>query len=229
VGNVDSVKVAVVTANLGGFDPIFKYWSQSVEYDLCRFTDDNFPPRSRAMTPRMQARIVKCFSWQLVPDYDYYIWVDGSCSLWHRDSVKWFMEQCAGYDAAFFRHPDRNTIHQEANFVKKCLAKQSKYIVSRYYGELIDEQLEEINNDVEFEDNLLFASTAFVYQNNYRVQAMLKDWWYHISRYHIIDQLALPYVIHKSGCKVNIIDENYGKIPYLTPTRKLHGQPEIYT
>jgi hypothetical protein len=173
------------------------------------------------MTPRMQARIVKCFAWQMVPDYDIYIWVDGSCSLWNRDSVKWFLEQLGDKDAAFFKHPERDTIHQEANFVKKCLEKQSKYIVSRYYGELIDEQLEEINNDIEFEDNLLFASTAFIYQNNYRVQSMLKEWWYHISRYHIIDQLALPYVLERSECSYNIINEKYGEIPYLTYTRKM--------
>jgi hypothetical protein len=48
----------------------------------------------------------------------------------------------------------------------------------------------------------------------------MKEWWYHISRYHIIDQLALPYVLKKSDCKYNIIDEKYGEIPYLTYTRK---------
>jgi len=177
----------------------------------------------------MQARIVKCFSWQLVPGYDHYIWVDGSCSLWHRDSVKWFLEQCAGYDAAFFKHPDRSTIQQECDFLKLKLAQQSRYICSRYQGEFLDEQMAEINSDPTYKDNLLIASTAFVYRDSSSMRDMLKHWWYHISRYHIIDQLALPYVIHKSGCKVNIIDENYGKIPYLTPTRKLHGQPEIYT
>jgi hypothetical protein len=222
-------RIAVVTANLGKFDPIFKYWNQSVEYDYYLFTDDNFPPRMCAMTPRMQARIVKCFAWQMVPGYDYYIWVDGSCSLWNRDSVKWFLEQCDGYDAAFFRHPDRSTIQQECDFLKLKLAQQSRYICSRYQGELLDEQMAEINSDPTFTDNLLIASTAFVYRDSPSMQDLFKHWWYHISRYHIIDQLSLPYVIHKSVCRVNIINENYGNIPYLTHTRKLHEQPEIHS
>ena len=216
------MSVAVVTANLGGMDPIFEYAKQSVDYDFYRFTDANFPPRSQAMTPRMQARILKCFAWQIVPNYDYYIWVDGSCTLLHEDSVKWFMDQCAGVDAAFFKHPDRSTIQQEYDYLKNILTIGSRYICSRYQGEFLDEQIAEIMGDDNFRDDRLFASTAFVYQNIYQIQKMLKEWWYHISRYHIIDQLALPYVIRKSGCHIKVINEKYGEIPYLTFTRKGH-------
>jgi hypothetical protein len=216
-------KVAVVTANLGGFDPIHEYVKQSVDYDFYRFTDENFPPRSRAMTPRMQARIIKCFAWQMIPDYDYYIWVDGSCSLWNEDSVKWFLEQLGDADAAFFKHPDRSTIQQEADFLKKCLAKGSRYIISRYEGELIDEQMAEIKRDTDYRDNILLASTAFVYRNSPMMHFTMKEWWYHISRYHIIDQLALPYVLFNTECYFNVINEKYGEIPYLTYTRKMRN------
>jgi hypothetical protein len=217
-------KVAVVTANLGGFDPIFEYVKQSVDYDFYRFTDENFPPRSRAMTPRMQARILKCFMWQIVPGYKYYIWVDGSCSMLNENSVEWFLKQCAGCDAAFFKHPDRDTIQQEADFLKKCLARGSRYILSRYLGEWIDEQMAEIKDDTEFVDDTLYASTAFVYKDSEQIHRVMKEWWYHISRYHIIDQLALPYVLKNSDCSYNIINEKYGEIPYLTYTRKMkHG------
>ena len=215
--------VAVVTANLGGFDPIHEYVKQSTDYDFYRFTDENFPPRSRAMTPRMQARILKCFMWQIVPRYDYYLWVDGSCSLWNEDSVKWFLEQLGDADIALFKHPDRNTIQQEADFLKKCLARGSRYILSRYLGEWIDEQMAEIHDDPFYDDDLLLASTAFVYQNVYMVQEMMKEWWYHITRYHIIDQLSLPFVLQHSGCEYNIINEKYGEIPYLTYTRKMRN------
>jgi hypothetical protein len=216
-------KVVVVTANLGGFDPIHEYVKQSTDYDFYRFTDENFPPRSRAMTPRMQARILKCFMWQIVPGYDYYLWVDGSCSLWNEDSVKWFIEQLGDADIALFKHPDRNTIQQEADFLKKCLARGSRYILSRYLGEWIDEQMEEIKSDETFVDDALYASTAFIYRDSDKIHSMMKEWWYHISRYHIIDQLALPYVLKNSDCSYNIINEKYGEIPYLTYTRKMRN------
>ena len=213
------MSVAVVTANLGGFDPIYEYAPQSVDYDFFRFTDDNYPPRTQAMTPRMQARIIKCFMWQIVPGYDHYIWVDGSCSLMHENSVEWFLDQCEGVDAAFFKHPDRSTIQQEADFLRYKLSKGSKYICSRYQGEFLDEQVQAIMSDPFYCDDLLCASTAFVYKDSPGVHDMMKEWWYHISRYHIIDQLALPYVIRKSKCTVNIIQEKYAETPYLTFTR----------
>lgn len=214
--------IAVVTANLGGFDPIFEYAKQSVDYDFYRFTDENFPPRSCAMTPRMQARLIKCFMWQIKPGYDYYIWVDGSCSLLHEDSVKWFLEQCA--DAAFFKHPDRNTIQQECDYLKAKLIGKRDYMRLRYKGEFLDEQMAEINGDVSYRDDRLYASTAFVYKDSPKIHDMLKEWWYHISRYHIIDQLALPYVIKKSGCDIKVLDKFNGTNPYITHTRRMtHG------
>lgn len=216
--------IAVITANLGGFDPIHEYVKQSVDYDFYRFTDENFLPRVCAMTSRMQARLLKCFAWQIVPGYDIYIWVDGSCSLLHEDSVKWFIEHLGDRDAAFFKHPDRNTIQEEADFLKKCLERKSPYILKRYKGEWIDEQMAEIHNDPFYMDDLLIASTAFIYKDNVFVECMLKEWWYHISRYHIIDQLSLPYVLKNNAIHYNIINEKYGEIPYLTYTRKMkHG------
>ena len=75
------MKIAVITANLGNFDPNVDYAEQSLAYDFYKFTDENFPPRFNSMTPRLQARIVKMFGWQMVPPHDLYIWVDSSCIL----------------------------------------------------------------------------------------------------------------------------------------------------
>ena len=173
------MKIAVITANLGDFDPKINGVEQSVPYDFYRFTDENFPPRHKAMTPRLQARIVKMFGWQMVPGYDYYIWVDSSLVLSHRDSVRWFIDQCDGVDMAVFKHPERNTIQQEADFLKERLNRNDPYIVSRYENELIDPQLAEIKADKSFADQNLFASSAFVYKNNPKVQNVMFHWWYH--------------------------------------------------
>jgi hypothetical protein len=211
--------IAVISANLGNFDPVVEYVKQSVPCDTFLFTDDSFPPRVSSMLPRLQARIPKCFGWQMVPDYDYYLWVDSSCALRHEHSVVWFLEHCRGADFAFFKHPERNTIHEEYEFLKKKVGEKNKYLYPRYYNELLEEQMREIESDPLFIDDKLFASTAFIYKNKPETRAMLKEWWYHISRYHTIDQLALPYVLYRSKCKANIINVNYLKTPYLTYTR----------
>ncbi|OGC69957.1 hypothetical protein A2415_04865 [candidate division WWE3 bacterium RIFOXYC1_FULL_39_7] len=218
------MKIAVITANLGNFDPRIDYVEQSVKHDFYRFTDENFPPRHKAMTSRLQARIVKMFGWQMVPGYDYYIWVDASCTLSSPDSVRWFIDQCDGVDMAVFKHPERSTIQQEADFLKERLKRGDPYIVSRYENELIDEQMEVIKADKSFADQNLFASTALVYKNNPKVHNVMFHWWHHTSRYHSIDQLSLPYVLFTQNCKVRIIPDNYLKNPYLMHVRKIKDQ-----
>ena len=49
---------------------------------------------------------------------------------------------------------------------------------------------------------------------------MMREWWYHTSRYHIVDQLGLPYAIYKAGVQVRIIEQHYMRTPWLTFVRK---------
>ena len=218
------MKLAVISANLGNFDPLSPHVPQILSADdTCEcitLTDQNFPPRFSAMRPRLQARIPKCFAWQIFPDFDYYVWIDASCRLSREDSVVWFLKQCKeNYcDIAVFLHPDRHTIAEEYSFLKQKLSEKNKYLCSRYEGEFLEEQYSVISN-TPYLDNKLYASTAFIYRNNKMVREMLKEWWYHISRYHIIDQLAFPFVLEMSNCMVYEIQDNYLKCPYIEYTR----------
>lgn len=210
------MKIAIITANLGKFDEQIDPVEQSVPADFYRFTDENFPPRYNSMTPRLQARIVKTFGWQMVPEHDMYIWIDGSITLGHVDSVKWLIEQCT-QDFAVFQHPNRKTVKAEAEYLKSRLAMGCDYITPRYANELIDEQLEAIKD---IPDTFLFASGMFVYRNNERVHEAMKEWWYHISRFHSIDQLSFPYSIIKAGCDFHVIPDHYGRTPYLSLNKR---------
>ena len=215
------MKIALISANLGGFEQkIVENVPQSVKIDQFRFTDENFPPRFNSMTSRLQARIPKMWGWKMVPGYNYYIWVDSSCSLSHQDSVKWLLDQCKNTDLAVFKHPNRNSIQEEADYLKQRLAMKCPYITPRYENEMIDEQLAAIKEDGDYVDDKLYASTAFIYKNSGRVHGLLSHWWTHTSLYHSIDQLSFPYVIWKSKCSVKVIQESYLKVPYLKYTRK---------
>lgn len=215
------MKIAVLTANTGSFDKEYKPVEQSIPVDFYKFNDSNFPPRSKAMTPRLQARIPKMFGWQMAPGYDAYIWYDSSLAVTSKDMASWFLEQLGDADAVFLKHPDRNTVREEAAFIKENVAANHYYLAPRYAGELVDEQMKELSEFNGYEDNLLIASTTFMYRNTIRVHDLMKEWWHHTSRYHIVDQLGLPYSIFKSGCKVNIIDDNYLHLKHLTHMR--HG------
>lgn len=218
------MKIAILSANLGSFDkpiePIVQDKPKGVDeitYHL--FTDQDFPPIV-GLTPRLQYRIPKLFGYEMFPDYDYYIWLDGSMSLQRPDSVEWFLEQCSGAQAAFFSHPWRNSIQEEVNHIEDYLLKGNDYITSRYKGGLHKEMMEVINEDKAYSDDWLFTSTAFIYKNCEEVHDLMMFWWYYQSRYFTCDQVALPYAIHRSGIDCNIINENQFKISYLSLVSK---------
>lgn len=207
-------KILVVSASLGGFDQKRDHEKQSVDCDFYQFTDENFPPRSKAMTPRLQARIPKMTSWQMRPGYDYYLWVDSSCRLASKDSVKWFLDHLGDADIAVFKHPHRNTVQEEADYLKYRLSINCPYITPRYENERIDDQLAAVDPQAQ-----LYASTAFIYKNDTPARDLLTLWWLHTSLYHSIDQLSLPKAIADSGAKVGVIPDNYLKCEALEYVR----------
>ncbi len=209
-------KIALISANMRGLDKVPEHVPQSIGYDNFMFTDDNFPPRFTAMTPRLQAKIPKFFAWQMVPNYEYYMWIDGNFSLSHTDSIKYFYDHCQGYDIVVLKHPSRPDIRQEARYIRKGLKQKARYIVSRYENELLKEQMEEIVADKDFVDDMLVTGGVFMYKNTPKVRQMLKEWWYHVSRYIIEDQISFPYVLKKSGIKINIRPDVFNDCVYLS-------------
>lgn len=153
------------------------------------------------------------FGWQLIPDYDVYIWLDGSFSLPRGDSVQWFLDQLGDADMALFKHPWRDTIKEETDHIEEYLRKGNEYITKRYANGFHNEQLADIKLDKDYIDDHLFTSTAFIYRDSEAVRDALRMWWLHTSRYFTVDQIALPYVVR--NLKVNTIEDNQYKTSYL--------------
>ena len=216
------MKIAIITANIGGFDHPVTHLPQSVPYDYHLFTDKNFPLRSKAMTPRLQAKIPKCFGWQVAPGYDYYLWIDACFTLTHHDALKYFLDNCQDYDVVALRHPKRPNIREEYRYVRRGMH-QSSFLSAKYENELLEEQWQAISSDRSYKDDTLLSGGVFMYRNTPQVQAALKEWWYHISRYEIMDQLAFPYVLKKAGLRINILPDSYGEDCWF-----MKGQGHIY-
>lgn len=212
-----SMNICILTANLGDFDtpvdPVEQKLPEDTHLRFHRFTDEDFPPIAD-LPPRFQYRIPKMFGWQLEPDYDIYIWLDGSFSFTHDYCVEWFLEQLGDADIALFRHPWRKTMQEEADHIEEYLRKEDKYLTPRYRNGLHKEQLADIQSDKSYVDDVLFTSTAFIYRNTEPVHDAMRMWWLHTSRYYTVDQIALPYAVR--NLTVNMIVENQYKIPYLT-------------
>lgn len=215
--------LAIVSANTGNFEEPVKHEKQILkDFEITEhvFTDENYPPRYNAMTPRMQARLIKMSTWQLLPGYDYYLWIDSSCRLARSDAVDWFIKQLDSADMAFLKHPHRKTVGEEADFLRERLAqekagKKKKYILPRYDGERLDEQMALVDPH-----NKLYATTAFIYANNPSSTDMLTIWWLHTSMFHMDEQLSVEHAIRHNNTHVNTINENYLKSTYIQCVRK---------
>lgn len=218
------MKLLICSANLGSFDKPKEHVEQILpegidQIDYFRFTDENFPPRTASMTPRLQARIPKMMMWSMKPGYDYYLWVDASCRLSREDSAQWFLEQLGDADIVVFRHNKRITVGEEAQYLKDRLelekeGRKKPYVLPRYENERIDEQLAVVDPNAQ-----LFASTAFIMKNDTPARDAMAIWWLNTSLYHSIDQLSLPHAIKTSGAKHNVINVDYLKCKYLEYTR----------
>jgi hypothetical protein len=220
------MNISVITANLGSFDPeniiVDQKLSDNFKLNICKLNDNNFPLRTKAMTHRLQARIPKMFGWQFVENSDCYIWLDGSFSIMNENTVNWYLEQLDNNDILFFKHPDRHSIKQEAEFLKQKIKQGNKYLINRYEGELIEEQLKACSKDKydnDYVDDLLIATCSFIYRNKDNIKELLEKWWVHTSRYHIIDQLSISYLLKNSNCRYKILNDDIYHIPYLTYTR----------
>lgn len=217
------MKVAILTAVLGGFDelidPIAQNLPSDVEVAFHRFTDEDFPPIV-GLTPRLQYRIPKLFGWEMLPGYDVYIWLDGSVSLQRDDCVQWFLEQLGDTDMAFFSHPVRRNVRQEVEHIEEKLQQNHPYMMPRYANGLHKEHHQVMKADSSFKDDKLLTSTAFIYRNSEVARQTMKEWWFQQSRYFTCDQVALPYVLHTIKPRFNIIKENQYKIGYLSLVSK---------
>jgi len=218
-------RIVLLTANLGHFDPIVPPVPQDlpdgVTLDYVPLTDRDFPPRSRTMTPRLQARIPKCFGWQFAGPADAYIWLDASFTLARPDSLAWIWGHLQAADVVTFLHPARQTVKEEADFLRLGVSEGHRYIVPRYAGELVDEQML-VLAAANYPDTVLYGTMLVAYWDRPQVRAMLTEWWHHISRYHAVDQLAFPFVLWKHGCRVATLGHRPYKNPYVRFVRTHH-------
>ena len=201
-----AVRQAVIQASIGDLDNPVTHVPQTVEADFHLITGE-----AKRLPARLEAKIPKFFGWQLKPNYEYYLWLDGNISLNHSQTLQYFLREIQGYDIVVIRHHRRPNIRQEVRYLRKGLREQSIYLVSRYENELWKEQYETIQADKDFVDDLLVIGGIFMYRNTPQVQAMMKEWWYHVSRYNVQDQISFPYVLKKSGIKIKVLDHDYTK------------------
>jgi hypothetical protein len=222
---MDVPEIAILQANLGNFDTPVDPVEQSIPSYFHRWTDDNFLPIAD-LPGRFQYRIPKLFGWQMLPNYKYYIWLDGGWTFSRPDCATWYLDQLGEAEVAFFEHPTRHSAREEVEHIddyvnrRKGTKRGQDYLISRYNNGLHNEMLAEIEADVYYKDNRLYASTTFIYRNTPRVQHFMKEWWFYQSRYYTCDQICLPWLLWRFSIKTATLRAPIYKNKYLTEASK---------
>jgi hypothetical protein len=204
------VRVVLYTALFGGVDTLKEF--DTAGYLFYAFTDRPAVSGTwtcvmevEAVNARLEAKWFKMHPRKLPtplePD-DVTIWLDASITL--LDTRK-FVETCVGAveDApiAFFRHPERDNIVDEAA-VSACLPK--------YADQKIDDQVAAYLEEGLPDGHGLWAGSVIVRRFGLTDRIDLA-WWHENVTRTIQDQISLPYVLWRLGVTPGTIPGNvYG-------------------
>jgi len=207
------MKVLVTTASFGS--GLHSKWVDQISdrYEIVfnRIDETKESSRRKAMSPRLRAKIPKMIVWEDYPDYDYYIWIDAGFSISYNSCIERMIDECLDVNACFFRHSSRTSVRQELEFVTSCMKDGNSYLLSRYEGERMIEQVENYLKDCSWIDDVLFECGTFIYSKNLvknKEYNIMKEWFYQNCIYSVQDQLSLPYLIHKFNVNYKLFTGN---------------------
>ena len=198
------MRIAIVTASIGANKLLEPIKFDGVDYhaftdqpeapgwqrhDLVRFSSDEH------FRNRRDAKVYKVLPFAFIPDYDYYIWVDSThvVEVSPTEIIDAYLQDT---DVAVFRHPQRDCVYVEGEFVKK---------IRRDFPNLLEDQLD-FYRDVGYpEHNGLYELPVRVQRNNLLTQRMGWKWWEQICMFSSRDQISFPFVLHELGITPSIM------------------------
>jgi hypothetical protein len=136
---------------------------------------------------------------------DWYVWLDSTFKIKDEYFIDRFITMAEDTQLLLYRHPERNSIKEELEIINAMILRGDKYMLKRYSGEPIKEQVEYYLNDSAFVDNKLFAMGFFAYHKS--ISKMLEEWFIHNAIWSIQDQISFPYVLDKFSPSYKIIDD----------------------
>lgn len=181
----DMTVMTAITGKKDTLKPQPEY--KGVEY--VAFVEDNLKdPQWRTrkacdkfVKPVMNAKIHKLLPHKYV-DTEYIVWIDGSITL--KQDPHGLIKLMGDKDFAFFKHPGRNCLYEEA---AACIELQ------KGSPREIAGQVKEYAK-TEFPPNAgLTEMTAFIMRNTPRARKAFERWWVEVSRHSNRDQIAFPY------------------------------------
>jgi len=148
-------------------------------------------------SPRLNAKYHKVLPHLSFPDSEITLWIDGSIEIRANTSILNLAHSFLGdADIAVFRHPHRYCIYQEAIH---CIHHR------RDDREIIRKQVFRYTQEGYPANNGLAECTILLRRDTEQVREFNKLWWSEIQQGSVRDQISFPYVVWKTGIKVNYL------------------------
>jgi len=184
---MDKKDIAVMTAICGGKDDL-KTQPEYKGVEYLAFTDQESEqwkvckPSTKFAEPVMNAKIPKLLGHKYT-NLPYIVWMDGTMTL--KQDPHELVKLMGDKDMAFFKHPGRDCLYEEADACVK---------LGKGKIEEIAEQCQDyIKQDVPMRGGLC-ECTAFVRKNTPKVNDLFEKWWIEVCRYSNRDQISFPKV-----------------------------------
>lgn len=205
------MKIIVLTANIGGIDTDNAFPAQDIACDFRSITDFNLGFPMEELSSRMKAKFFKLQSHRLFPGYDAYVWMDSSFQIVNKSFASYMTGKLEHCDIAITKHPDRDCIYDEADFVMRGIMNGDMYLVKRY-------KIDNIQRERNYYMSLsfpakkgLFACGLFARKNNEATNGLFDRWWESCLKWSSFDQLSFPFLLHNTPeVRVHpLVFENY--------------------
>lgn len=202
------MRVAIVSANFGGYDeprPQTDQWvDDDVEIDWWYATDRTsvpgpwrrYPARpASGEDPRLYAKQFKCVPWASLSGYERYVWLDANMEVVSPTFITEALAACAPGPVAAWAHPRRDCVYDEVE--ASLVEAPAKY--GRYADALRAQAVDYLAEGYPAHAGLYACGTVVWDGESTRAYALGLDWLAEIHRTTIQDQVSFPVVARRLG------------------------------
>lgn len=200
------MKIALVTANIGGIDEDIVIPEQDIPVDFYRFTEKNLPVPLPNLNNRLKSKYVKTQLHRILPEYDAYVWIDGRIEVSSSMFISIMIDLLGNYNQVNVRHPEEISVYQELDRIVAWINEGKKYICDRYQGQRIEEEALFLEKERFPRNGTLFMGGVFARLNSPIVNSFHDEWWLKCIEFSSFDQAMLSYMIWKHPIKVNEVN-----------------------
>ena len=142
----------------------------------------------------------------ILKDYDYLMWVDGSFKLNSCDFVSISDDFLSQNDIALFHHSVRNNIEDEVYY---CENNTIDYIRDRYHDQnMYFQSLRYIEKGMNISRSGLYELGIVLIRNIPKIRELMDLWWFENQHQTFQDQISMPYCLWSKGITPKVISNN---------------------